>query len=216
MKRISVFLIVVALIAGIVGCTGTPGMQIRDWYDLDAIRDNLDDSYILMNDLDSTTPGYEELAGLAAKEGKGWEPIGPSGEPFTGTFDGRGYEIHDLFINRPDEFDVALFFEVDAGGRIENIGVVNVIITGGAQVGSLVAINGGTVSKSYSTGSVTGNEMTGGLVAVNYEGTVGDSYFTGSVTGEWVVGGLVGQNEAGTVSYSYSTGSVTSPEVVGG
>ena len=50
--------------------------EIRDWYDLDAIRDNLGGSYILMNDLDSTTAGYEELASPTANGGKGWEPIG--------------------------------------------------------------------------------------------------------------------------------------------
>ena len=41
--------------------------EIRTWYDLDAIRDNLCGNYTLMNDLDSTTAGYEGLASPAAK-----------------------------------------------------------------------------------------------------------------------------------------------------
>jgi len=53
-----------------------PATEIWDWYDLDAIRDDLSGSYILMNDLDATTPGYEELAGPTANAGRGWKPIG--------------------------------------------------------------------------------------------------------------------------------------------
>jgi len=44
--------------------------EIQDWYDLYAIKDNLCVSYILMNDLDSTTPGYEELASPTANGGR--------------------------------------------------------------------------------------------------------------------------------------------------
>jgi hypothetical protein len=216
---VSIFLVTLALIAGMVGCGPTP-FQINDWYDLDAIRGNLDGSYILMNDLDSTTPGYEELAGPAANGGKGWQPIGGIHAHFTGTFDGHGHEIHDLFINRPDELGVALFVSVQSSGIIKDVGVVNVIITGDASVGSLVAINGGNVSNSYFSGDVTGVSFVGGLVGsnqvgVNYDGTVSDSYSTGNVTGDSWVGGLLGGNQ-GTVSYSYSTGSVTGNEIVGG
>jgi hypothetical protein len=73
-----VFLITVALIAGMVGCDGddSQNLEIRTWYDLDAIGNNLSGSYILMNDLDSTTDGYEELASPTANGGKGWQPIG--------------------------------------------------------------------------------------------------------------------------------------------
>jgi hypothetical protein len=218
--RAGIFLIAVILIAGIQGCTVPSGVQIRDWYDLDAVRDNLDGNYILMNDLDSTTAGYEDLAGPSANGGKGWQPIGGIHAHFTGTFNGRGHEIHDLFINRPDELDVALFASVYRSGIIKDVGMVNVAITGYDCVGSLVATNGGTVSNSYSSGSVIGFGPIGGLVGVNlvevlYDGTVSDSYYTGTVTGQADVGGLVGSNY-GSVSYSYSTGSVTGPEVAGG
>jgi hypothetical protein len=218
--RVGIFLIAVILIAGIQGCTVPSGLQIHDWYDLDAVRDNLDGNYILMNDLDSTTSGYEELAGPAANGGKGWQPIGGIHAHFTGTFDGQGHEIHDLFIDRPDELGVALFVSVYRSGIVKDVGMVNVTITGDASVGSLVAINGGNVNNSCSSGSVIGYYSIGGLVGVNmeevyYDGTVSDSYYTGSVTGEAEVGGLVGANY-GTVSYSYSTGSVTGYELAGG
>ena len=219
--RVSIFLIMVALIAGMVGCIGGDGddynplpsqnLEIRDWYDLDEVRNNLAGNHTLMNDLDSTTAGYEELASPTANGGKGWQPIGT----FTGIFYGQGYEIRDLFINRPDDFEVGLFGAVGQEGVVENIGVVNVTVTGDEWVGGLTGRNKGTVSNSYSSGSVTGYASVGGLVGQNY-GTVSNSHSSGSVSSTYSAGGLVGYNFFGTVSDSYSTGSVTGNSSVGG
>ena len=220
-KRLGILLITVALIAGMAGCLFPPSSQnleIRDWYDLDAIRDNLSGHHILMNDLDSTTAGYTELASPTANQGKGWQPIiGTGDDPFTGTFDGQGYEIRDLFINRPDEDFVGLFAIVGEGGHIKDIGAVNADVTGNSYVGSLAGGNVGIVSNSYSTGSMTGKAYyVGGLVGFNGEGTVSNSYSTGNVTGYGGVGGLVGGDDSGTVNNSYSTGNVTGVLWVGG
>ena len=217
MKRISIFLVTVALIIVMGGCAPpSQNLEIRDWYDLDDIRDNLRGYHILMNDLDSTTAGYTELASETANQGKGWQPIETWGHPFKGSFDGQGYEIRDLFINRPDESGVGLFGYVGVGGVIKNVNVVNATVTGGRYVGGLVGENKGTVSNSYSSSNVNGRFGIGGLMGDNW-GSVSNSYATGSVTvTEFKVGGLVGFN-FGTVSNSYSTGSVSgSEEYVGG
>jgi hypothetical protein len=207
LSRISIFLIAAALISGMLGCAQSPPptpIPIDDWYDLDGVRDNLSDSYILMNDLDSSTPGYDELASPMANGGRGWKPIGTSYNPYTAILDGQGYEIRDMFINRPDEWYVGLFSTVGGRGVIQNIGVVNADVTGGEYVvGGLVGDNEGAVSNSYSTGNVNGDKWVGGLVGAN-EGNVSDCYFTGSVTGNFNVGGLVGRNfYGGTVSNSH-------------
>jgi len=218
MARVSIFLITLALIAGMGGCVYTPppsqNLEIRTWYDLDAVRNNLHGHHILMNHLDSTTHGYEELASPTANQGKGWQPIGilylygyNAYTGFMGTFDGQGYEIRDLFINRPDEGWVGLFGALGGGwnevGVIRDMVTVNVTVTGNYYVGGLVGQNlDSTVSNSYSTGSVTGNEYVGGLVGRN-AGTVSNSYSTGSVSGNSSVGGLMGDNWDGTVSNSY-------------
>jgi len=151
--RITIFLVLVAVIAGMVGCD-LPPAEIRDWYDLHAVIFNLRRSYLLMNDLDSTTLGYIELASDTANDGKGWEPIGARGEPFTGNFDGLGYEIRDLFSDRPDEDEVGLFGLVDEGGVIKNVGIVDATISGKHHIGCLVGKNLGTVTNSYSRGNV--------------------------------------------------------------
>jgi hypothetical protein len=196
--------------------TANFALPIWDWYDLDAIRDNLGGSYILMNDLDSNTAGYTELASETANGGMGWQPIGTTAKnaKFAGSFDGQGHEICDLFINRRAKSNVGLFGVVGWGGVIENVSLMNVTVTAYSGVGGLVGWNRGTISNSYSTGRVTGGWRVGGLVGHN-SGTVSNSYSTGRVTGGWRVGGLVGHN-SGTVSNSYSTGSVTGGWNAGG
>jgi len=218
-------------------------IPIWDWYGLDAVRDNLAGSYILMNDLDANSAGYTELASPTANGGKGWRPI--SG--FSGTFDGQGYEIRDLFISRPEQDYVGLFGSLGEGGVIKNVDMMNVSVTGRYNVGGLIGMNYGIVNNSYSTGNGNGTADVGGLVGENrgavrnssstasvtatswpyagavgglvgdnaYSGAVINSYSTGSVTGDRYIGGLVGVNK-GNISNSYSTGSVTGDKNVNG
>ena len=221
-KTIGSLLIVVALTTVTVSCAPGP-IEIRDWYDLDAIRNDLGGTYILMNDLDSATTGYVELASGTANEGRGWEPIGTYDDGFTGSFDGQGYEIRGLFINRPDQDYVGLFAHIswirsiDNVGVVENVGVVDADVTGASQAGTLAGHNGGIVNNSYCSGSVSGDERVGGLVGWN-QATLSNSYSGCSVNGSTRVGGLTGDNwyYRGTVSNSYSMGSVTGSTQIGG
>jgi hypothetical protein len=212
--------------------TANFGIGIYDWHDLDAIRENLGGTYILMNDLDSTTAGYTELASPTANGGKGWEPIGrvvpypTTGlimelvDPFAGHFDGQGCGISDLFVYRADEDGVGLFGSVDEGSVVENLAVVTTAVTGRSHVGCMVGFNGGSVSESHSAGSASGTSNVGGLMGSNGQlfavgGAVSNSYSTGSVTGSLWIGGLAGSNW-GTMSDCYSSASVSSHSNVGG
>jgi hypothetical protein len=209
---------VTANFAPFAGGTGTSGdpYQIADWHQLDKIRDYLDSSFILINNLDSATAGYTELASPTANGGKGWQPIGglsPDVEepidPFTGTFDGQGYEIKDLYIDRPDEDGVGLFGAVDAGGLIENVEAMDGYVTGGMGVGILIGGSGGGVSNSSSSGGVSGSIAVGGLVGGN-AGSISYCHCVATVTGSGSVGGLVGANGPGSdVSNSYADSDVT-------
>jgi len=109
-------------------------VDITDWYDLDDIRNDTQGSYILQNDLDQDTAGYDEIAGPNANSGKGFKPIGDgsNGNQFEGTLDGNGKEIRDLKINRPNENKVGLI--KDHNGTLKNLLVVNANIEGQDQV----------------------------------------------------------------------------------
>jgi len=204
-------------------------VEIQDWYDLDGVRDNLGGSYLLMNDLDSATAGYAELANDAADDGMGWEPIGTYADGFIGSFNGQGHEIRDLFIDRPDQDYVGLFARVswthpvESVGVIENVGVVSANVTGHSRVGALDGDNSGIVNNSYSVRSVTdGWTYVGGLVGYDDGGYVSDCHTAGNVTGFRYVGGLVGGMTGtrtvreGTVMNCYSISSVEGGTRMGG
>jgi len=223
--RVGILLTMVAFIAGMVGCDGynpppVKELEIRTWYDLDAVRHDMGGSYILMNDLDSTTAGYEELASPTANGGEGWKPIGwggwgwtwfgvkAFGEVFKGTFDGQGYEIRDPYIISQGQ--VGLFGFAHGGAMIKNIALINATVTEGDAAGVSVGVDGATV-RCFDVAPAGG---VGGLVGYN-GGTVSNCYVMGNITGGLDVGGLVGFN-GGTVSNCYATGSVCGGEDVGG
>ncbi len=191
---------------------------VKTWHDLHAIRGDLDGNYRLANDLHSGTAGHTDLAGTEANDGKGWQPIGTWANRFTGSFDGQGYSISGLFIDRPDEIYVALFGYVGSDGVVANVEVMTHIgVRGHEAVGILVGSNEGTVVNCGSTGSVTGSNYVGGLMGINYGGVVRSCYSVGSAanTGNYRLGGLVGWN-TGAVINCCSLVSVTGYNLIGG
>ncbi len=192
--------------------------EINDWHELDDIRDDLDGNYVLGNDLNEDMEGYMDYND---PDTDGWDPIGEDGEEFTGDFDGQGHVIRGLYICRGSETNVGLFGYVDEG-TIQNLGLVNVDVTGDKNVGGLVGRNQGTVSNSYARGEVSGNsEYIGGLIGYcMWGGIVEKSYADVIVEGDGAtqVGGLVGEHryDESEIRDSYSTGDVSGDSSVGG
>ena len=89
-------------------------------------------------------------------------------------------------------------------------------MSGDDDVGGLVGANldDGSVSASYSTVQVTGDDRIGGLAGSN-SGEVTAAYATGRVVGDSETGGLIGGN-TGDVNISYATGLVSGRSTVGG
>ncbi|MEJ2414359.1 MAG: GLUG motif-containing protein, partial [Sulfurimonas sp.] len=164
--------------------------------------------------LSNSTTDYATYASSTANSNAGWNPIGDSGTKFTGTFDGVGNTIGDLYINRPTEDNIGLFGYTTNSSVIKNIGLVDADVTGHWNVGGLVGYSYGSITNAYATGSVNGGGSSGGdvggLIGINAGGTISNSYATGSVFGaSWDVGGLVGWNNNGIITNSYALGSVT-------
>ena len=176
-------------------------------HELQDIRNNLTGDYYLANDIN--------CSGIA-----NFKPIGNDGNKFTGTFDGKGYKITHVYINRPYTDYVGLFGCTGSGSEIKNASLEEVDVCGENYVGGLVGTNKGTITNSYSTGTVSGlsygSNAVGGLVGGN-EGTITNCYSTGTVSsGTCAIGGLAGGN-SGIIKNSYSTGTVSSDlEYAGG
>ncbi|MCC6701729.1 MAG: T9SS type A sorting domain-containing protein [Fluviicola sp.] len=152
--------------------------------------------------------------------GNGFNPIGN----FSGTYDGSGYLIDGLIINRPGADGVGLFGSAHGiGSIIQSLGLTNVNVIGHYSVGGLVgfAYDEMQVINCYVTGSITGTGYVGGLLGdiggvtvdkchadVTVSGTVGPT------TGD--IGGLIGIDLESFVYRSYSSGTVTASVQNGG
>ncbi|MFY9084081.1 beta strand repeat-containing protein [Aliarcobacter cryaerophilus] len=187
---------------------------IKNWTQLQNINNSniLTQNYYfnLLNNLSNSTSDYTSLASNTANGGLGWNSIGwDYTNYFKGTFDGLGYTISNLNINKSGSNYQGLF-GFTSGATIKNIGLENVNITGNSEVGGLVGYNQtSTISNSYATGTVSGVLSVGGLVGSNENSTILNSYATGTVSGNWYVGGLLGSNENSTILNSYATGTVS-------
>ena len=185
---------------------GSPS-EIEDWNDLDDIREDLAGDYVLVNDLNEQTAGYDEH--VSGPE-SGFNPIGGFGDRFTGTFDGQNREISDLEIDRPDADTVGLFG--DNGGTIRDITLTDLNIAGdeSERVGGLVGVNQGTVvGVAVRIADIVGSEFqTGGIAGSNSQGAMRELIVDDiNITGEFSVGGLAGLND-GEVSESVVRNSI--------
>jgi len=200
---------------------GEDPYQISTLEQLQAVGDsaNLDKHFIQIADIDaSETENWHN--------GEGFEPIGRRyipGEsyPFTGSFDGNGFTISNLTINRPEQYFVGLFGKA-SGANFSHVALENIDVSGAHHTGGLIGSNErGEIHGSYVTGKITGSRSVGGLVGAN-TGTISESHALIEVTGggsNFViagVGGLVGYNNFGMVYTSYAVGTVTGDENVGG
>lgn len=138
----------------------------------------------------------------------GYIPIGSEQVPFTGAFEGNGYQISNLTIKSTSDY-TGLFGYVEKEAVITDVVLHNVNISGSQYVGAIAGLNKGTLAGvSIRSGTViaTGNYV-GGLIGYN-TGKFSQSSNQANIHGSLsYVGGLIGYN-TGTVSESYNSGSV--------
>jgi len=183
--------------------------EIADLDQLQAIKNDLAASYVLTVNLDvSPTVNWNA--------GQGFEPIGDEATPFTGSFDGQGHTISNLYINRLAEDEVGLFGYTGTGATVQNVTITGATVMGNDDTGIMAGYNKGLITNTYCVGMVSGSFYAGGLVGYNRLGAVVNSRSTAAVTGTAYVGGLVGANELGTVNGSHSAGEVRGAGIVGG
>ncbi|MBM6845245.1 fimbrillin family protein [Phocaeicola plebeius] len=136
-----------------------------------------DINIILDNDIDLT--GIE------------WTPIGTESRPYTGTFDGNNKTIRGLEINQSGTDNVGLIGYLGSEGKVQNVTLTEVNVTGGTYVGGIAGQTDGTVENCSVNGTVTGQNQTGGIVGRNFS-TISGCSAEGTVTGNINVGGISG------------------------
>ncbi len=171
---------------------------------LQAVQNALSAHYELVADLNATEANLWN-------DGMGFIPIGDGDVGFSGIFNGNGMTISNLIVNRPAVSGVGLFGKLSPGGKIQNLNLEDVKITGMNQVGGLAGYSGGTISGFTVTGVVVGGQEVGGVVGTLGEGATVENGLvkeTVSAAGNYA-GGLVGRMENSTVQASIAIAQVS-------
>ena len=197
----------------------------------------------LTSDLD--LGGKFDSEGNALDGNISWTPIGTDSNPFSGTFDGNGHIISNMYIDADDS--VALFYRV-VNSSIKNLGIESsyvqsksgaasaliftavytkvqtvyaiVTLNGQKTTSGLVSFaNGLNIKNSYNAGNVTSNDKQFGAGIIGYLGlessAVENCYNLGNLSGGTQSGGIVGGLQ-GAVKNTYNIGNITGNSGVGG
>lgn len=197
----------------------TGDVLIYDCADLQCMDNNLSASYRLMKDLDCMN--FD-----ADGDKKGFDPIGSINDPFVGSFDGQGFTISNLLINRSDENYVGVF-GYTLNSEISRVNLLDINVTGKMAIGGLVgSCSYSSILNSSSIGTVESTSEfgnVGGLVGSSSQSSISQSYTRGFVgvsnseySSEAASGGLIGSCTGGSITNSYSTTEVSGSYYVGG
>lgn len=198
---------------------------------LNNVRDYLSSHFVQTNDIDLTN--YQAS--------QGWLPIGTKVSPFRGVFNGKGFRIRNLKINRPSSNDIGLFGVIKGVSttnlsRIIDVHLEYVDVIGNENVGGLLGVidndhNTQILLCSVEGGSVSGKANVGGLIGAalgtktgpaTYSQTdIGSCFTNVNVRYNAIVnnlqnlGGVVGYVYRGQLNNCYSIGNVYAVHNVG-
>ena len=204
----------------------------------------LNGNYYLANTIDaSTTQNWNDE--------QGFEPIGflssnDAHQPFTGYFDGRGFTVRNLVINRPGEDNTGVFYCLGVNAHVYNLIIENIYLVGENSIGSIAGMitENSTISNCSVSGKIVGTTNVGGATGIVHIGSMiercsssatieaqskvgnmvglnfGNLYLCdvgGCINGDNNCGGLVGVNGyMGIISQCSSTASVMGNTSLGG
>ena len=158
--------------------------------------------------------------GIEIKEfltsGSGFAPIENSSR-LKFVFDGNNKEIRNIYINRPEEDEVALFGKINGGeGQvIKNLGVTGNII-GNSSVAGIVGTEsqaGAVIENCYNKANIKGNaNFVAGIVGTN-TGKILCCFNLGTIVGEQSIGGICGSQNNYEIENCYNGGTIGSSSV---
>ena len=201
---------------------------IKNVNELQMIDVDLTGNYFLANNIDASETVHWNPE--SATDYYGFSPIALitdsdpdfdivfDGTPFTGSLDGRGYTVSNLWFDRNNQSFVGLFAKT-SGATISNLGVTDSSYIGEFYVGSLVAssdnrtrVHNVFVDENY----VQGLNFVGGVLGEQADSWLSNAYADSTVFGFTNSGGLVGENRRAMILNAHSSGKVYMALIGGG
>ncbi len=157
-------------------------------------------SFLLTADIDMTAAAFTPI-------GTDWEA------PFSGSFDGGGYEIRNLSINAAQTDYVGLFGILDFDAEVTRLGLLNVNVVGGTGTGAIAGWSTGAIKRCFATGYVSGGVYVGGIAGgISGSAIIEDCYSLCNVEGSDMTAGITATSAAGaTINRALAAGTVYSP-----
>ncbi len=186
------------------GCASSPAIRQCNGYEL-------------LADINFDTNGNKVIdAGDSYfNGGAGWDPI----NGFSGTLEGNGHRILNLYISRIAEDQVGFFRTTNTGSTIRNIGLTGPLsyVRGSNSVGAFAGVSNSNMSKVYSSVHVHSVSNPGGLAADI--GTAGAVTITDAISAGLVqsdqhnnsIGGFAAVASKVTMSRSLFIGTLSFP-----
>ncbi len=160
---------------------------------------------ILMKDIVMPEDMTFDLDGDGVMESN-WAPT-----RISGTFDGNGHSITGVTIINPNADYIGFFTDIDVGGVISNLLLLDVNIRGKLKVGGIAGYNDGTIINCGVSGSIIcDSHDVGGIVGQNYSDIIGCYNDAEVYAAVGSVGGIVGQQSKGDIIACYNTGNLSS------
>lgn len=189
--------------------------MIANSHQLQLMLMDLTADYSLLTDVDMDVLDAAQMWGTDATQGNGFLPVGNSTQKFTGSLNGHGFEISDLYIDRGAVTEAGLFGWVNSASSIDEVILNDVNITGFLNTGVLIGYcENGDVTDCHASGTVSGLSYVGGLVAWCGDNTISLSSSSCSVSSTSThAGGLLAYINGGTVENSSASGDVTNTDI---
>ena len=168
--------------------------------------------YLLTADIDLSPVCSEKLH-------KNWIPIGNGGNPFSGTFDGDGHLITNLYIQKGTWSQAQGFFGAINQSFIANLSVQGTLKGDLCLSGLIVGQSSekSTIENCASFGFIESTLMVvGGIVGAVYNGYVKSCSNEANVQGSTSVGGIVGESYPYGVQIGVNHGTIKGDNNVGG
>ena len=197
----------------------------------------------LTSDLD--LGGKFDSEGNALDGNISWTPIGTDSNPFSGTFDGNGHIISNMYVST--DANAALFNYIN-NGKIESFGIESSFIKSKSNIAAGIVSEGygvavrnvynkatidgkknsagiagvvsGKIFNLYNGGTIKAATQFGGGIVGYYiigdeKNSISNVFNYGKIEGELQFGGIVGGLQ-GTINNSYNIGNVTGGYGAGG
>lgn len=183
--------------------TSSNPYQIASADDLCQISQSPSSYYKLVNDIDLSQWIADNDSEL------GWSPLCSSSRPFTGTLDGAGYSIINLYINRNSDYNGLISYAGSA--KVQNLNI-QCDITGEDYTAAVIGYGTGNITFTNCSveGDIQGDRYVGGFVGGSSAGLdFTNSFVVGNIEGVRYVGGILGRAKSMALTRCAVEGNVT-------